>query len=139
MPAFRKSVMAMWLPKGSPQFSAALGATPGPLEITPRSGGGCWRGESQRRQNRWRLLSPGRSSVYGPVPLMNGKLSYFLSGYMNISDTYLPHTDELYSSIAGGSRRAAGPASCFIPTRSPTILTPTATPSMLPTPATIAF
>jgi len=37
----------------------------------------------------------------GPV-MFSKNTSFFLSGYTNLSDTYLPHTHELYSSLFGG-------------------------------------
>jgi len=45
-------------------------------------------------------------SLSGPVPLSRGKGSFFLSGYGHISDTYLPHSHELYSSLLSGSKYA---------------------------------
>ena len=45
-------------------------------------------------------------SLSGPVPFSRRKGSFFASGYSHISDTYLPHSHNLYSSIFGGSRYA---------------------------------
>lgn len=39
----------------------------------------------------------------GPLPLTR-KTSFFASGYGNLSDTYLPHTNKLYSSLFNGTQ-----------------------------------
>ena len=41
----------------------------------------------------------------GPIPFSH-KTSFFMSGYTNLSDTYLPHTHDLYSSLFGGNKWA---------------------------------
>ncbi len=45
-------------------------------------------------------------SVSGPLPFTGKKGSFFLSGYSQLSDTYLPHSHHLYSSIFGGTKFA---------------------------------
>ena len=45
------------------------------------------------------------TQLSGPVPFIK-KTSFFASGYSSLSDTYLPHTHQLYSSIFGGSKYA---------------------------------
>ncbi|NLI16182.1 MAG: TonB-dependent receptor plug domain-containing protein, partial [candidate division Zixibacteria bacterium] len=47
----------------------------------------------------------GEAQLSGPVPLIKN-MSFFASGYASISDTYLPHTHDLYSSLFGGSKYA---------------------------------
>ncbi|MCP4581134.1 MAG: TonB-dependent receptor [candidate division Zixibacteria bacterium] len=42
----------------------------------------------------------GELQLSGPV-LFSRKTSFFMTGYSNLSDTYLPHTHDLYSSLFG--------------------------------------
>ncbi len=44
-------------------------------------------------------------SLSGPLPFKG--MSFFLSGYSLLSDTYLPHASSLYSTIAGGDNWAS--------------------------------
>ncbi len=46
----------------------------------------------------------GEASLSGPIPFTGNKGSFFASGYTLLSDTYLPHSNKLYSSIFGGSK-----------------------------------
>ncbi|HBZ01608.1 MAG TPA: hypothetical protein DEO84_09850, partial [candidate division Zixibacteria bacterium] len=48
----------------------------------------------------------GELSLSGPIPFTGKKGSFFVSGYALLSDTYLPHSHDLYSSIFGGSKYA---------------------------------
>jgi outer membrane receptor protein involved in Fe transport len=43
-------------------------------------------------------------SLSGTLPLTGRKGSFFASGYGLLSDTYLPHSHNLYSSVFGGSK-----------------------------------
>jgi outer membrane receptor protein involved in Fe transport len=47
----------------------------------------------------------GEAQLSGPVPFVKN-MSFFSSGYASLSDTYLPHTHDLYSSLFGGSKYA---------------------------------
>lgn len=45
-------------------------------------------------------------SLSGPIPLTGKRGSFFVSGYGHVSDTYLPHSHKLHSTLLGGSKYA---------------------------------
>jgi outer membrane receptor protein involved in Fe transport len=53
------------------------------------------------------------ASLSGPIPFTKNVASFFASGYGMVSDTYLPNSENLYSSIFGGSDYALRGANKF--------------------------
>jgi outer membrane receptor protein involved in Fe transport len=100
-------------------FNAEYGQSmSGVIQVTTKEGSDRFGGSVTYKTDDLGLLDGNNTditdvTVGGPIPYSKGKLSYFLSGYMNVSDTYLPHTDQLYSSIAGGSRWAPREANSY--------------------------
>ena len=93
-------------------FNAEYGQSmSGVIEVKTKRGSDKLKGQFTYKTDDYGLFKSadfnsdvGELSLSGPIPLTNKKGSFFLSGYSQLSDTYLPHSHQLYSTIFGGSK-----------------------------------
>jgi outer membrane receptor protein involved in Fe transport len=95
-------------------FNAEYGQSmSGVIEVKTKRGSERLKGQLTYKTDNFGLFKSasfnsdvGEASLSGPIPFTSKKGSFFASGYGQLSDTYLPHSHNLYSSIFGGSKYA---------------------------------
>jgi outer membrane receptor protein involved in Fe transport len=97
-------------------FNAEYGqAMSGVVQIKTREGGDKYHGSASMKTDHALVLDYFNTDVmefnlHGPEPVLSsllpGDVTFMLSGYGFLSDTYLPHAKQLYSSQYGGTRFA---------------------------------
>ncbi len=92
-------------------FNAEYGQSmSGVIEVKTKRGSERLKGQFTYKTDKIGLTNynsdVGEISLSGPIPLTGKKGSFFASGYGLLSNTYLPHSNNLYSSIFGGHKYA---------------------------------
>ncbi len=90
-------------------FNAEYGQSmSGVIEVKTKRGSDRLKGQFTYKTDKVGLTNldsdVGEGSLSGPIPFTGKKGSFFASGYALLSNTYLPHSNNLYSSIFGGSK-----------------------------------
>jgi len=85
----------------------------GVVKVKTKKGSDKYKGQFTYKTDDFGLLESssfntdvGEASFSGPIPFTKKHGSFFISGYGMISDTYLPNSGQLYSSIFGGTKFA---------------------------------